>query len=139
MTNYILPREQTVERIDKLCGRLFELWCEERKLVPLAYLLHCWPLTGHDAAAIKRLADAMSDLSRFQPGKLSARESIMVREVIGSAREQPVDARAARQRSGASAGGCSSGFPRRPLIDRDSAASAKYPDKHHSTRGEIWW
>ncbi len=87
MTNYILPREQTVERIDKLCGRLFELWCEERKLVPLAYLLHCWPLTGHDAAAIKRLADAMSDLSRFQPGKLSARESIMVREVIGSARE----------------------------------------------------
>jgi hypothetical protein len=76
MTNYILPREQTVERIDKLCGRLFELWCEERKLVPLAYLLHCWPLTGHDAAAIKRLADAMSDLSRFQPGKLSAREVV---------------------------------------------------------------
>jgi hypothetical protein len=87
MTDYILPREQTVERIAKLCGRLFELWCEERKLVPLAYLLHCWPLTGHDAVAIKRLADAMSDLSRFQPGKLSTRESIMVREVIGSARE----------------------------------------------------
>jgi hypothetical protein len=87
MTDYILPREQTVERIDKLCGRLFDLWCEERKLVPLAYLLHCWPLTGHDAGAIKRLADAMSDLSRFQPGKLSTRESIVVSEVIGSARE----------------------------------------------------
>ena len=87
MTDYFLPRENTVERIDELCIRLFELWCEERKLVPLAYLLHCWPLTGHDAGAIKRLADAMSDLSRFQPGKLSTRESIVVREVIGSARE----------------------------------------------------
>lgn len=87
MSNHILPLEQTVERIDTLCGQLFELWCEERKLVPLAYLLHCWPLTGHDAVAIKRLADAMTDLARFQPGKLSAHESIMVREVIGNARE----------------------------------------------------
>ena len=87
MNDYFLPREKTVERIDELCVRLFELWCEERKLVPLAYLLHCWPLTGHDAGAIKRLADAMSDLSRFQPGKLSTRESIVVSEVIGSARE----------------------------------------------------
>ncbi|CAE6773748.1 hypothetical protein [Paraburkholderia domus] len=87
MTDYFLPRENTVKRIDKLCVRLFELWCEERKPVPLAYLLHCWPLTGHDPVAVKRLADAMSDLSRFQPGKLSTRESMMVHEVIGSAHE----------------------------------------------------
>ena len=87
MTDYFLPRENTVERIDELCIRLFELWCEERKLVPLAYLLHCWPLTGHDTVAVKRLADAMSDLCQFQTAKLSTRESTLIREIIGNARE----------------------------------------------------
>ena len=87
MNDYFLPSEKTVERIDELCVRLFELWCEERKLVPLAYLLHCWPLTGHDTVVVKRLADAMSDLCQFQAAKLSARESTLVREIIGNARE----------------------------------------------------
>lgn len=87
MTDYFLPPEKTVERIDELCIRLFELWCEERKLVPLAYLLHCWPLTGHDAVAVKRLADAMSDLCQFQTPKLGTRESMLAREIIGYARE----------------------------------------------------
>lgn len=87
MTDYFLPRKETVKRIDALCAGLFELWCEERKRVPLAYLLHCWPLTSHDPVAIKRLADAMSDLSQFQTGKIDTRDWTMLRELIGSARE----------------------------------------------------
>jgi hypothetical protein len=87
MTDYFLPCKETVKRIDELCTGLFELWCEERKRVPLAYLLHCWPLTGHDPLAIKRLADAMSDLCQFQAGKITTREWTMMRELIGSARE----------------------------------------------------
>ncbi|MFM0041741.1 hypothetical protein [Paraburkholderia sediminicola] len=87
MTDYFLPCKETVKRIDELCTGLFELWCEERKRVPLAYLLHCWPLTGHDLPAIKRLADAMSDLCQFQAGKITKREWSMMRELIGSARE----------------------------------------------------
>lgn len=87
MPDYFLQRQKTVKRIDALCAALFELWCEEKKRVPLAYLLHCWPMTGHETAVVKRLADAMSDLSQFQPGLLSPAASVIVRELIGSVRE----------------------------------------------------
>jgi hypothetical protein len=87
MTDYFLPCKETVKRIDALCEGLFELWCEERKRVPLAYLLHCWPLTSHDPVAIKRLADSMSDLCQFQTGKIDTRDWTMLRELISSARE----------------------------------------------------
>lgn len=87
MHHYFLQRMKTVKRIDALCVALFELWCEEKKRVPLAYLLHCWPLTGHDPVSVKRLADAMSDLHQFQPGLLSSAASVMVRELIGDVRD----------------------------------------------------
>ena len=62
MPDYFLQRKKKVNRIDALCAALFDLWCEEKKRVPLAYLLHCWPLTGHDPVSVKKIADALSDI-----------------------------------------------------------------------------
>ncbi|MFM0642724.1 hypothetical protein PQR14_00220 [Paraburkholderia bryophila] len=87
MPDYFLQRKKTVNRIDALCAALFELWCEEKKRVPLAYLLHCWPLTGHDPVSVKKIADALADLSQFQASLLSPGASQMIREVIGNVRE----------------------------------------------------
>ncbi|MGF6779808.1 hypothetical protein P3T21_005037 [Paraburkholderia sp. GAS334] len=70
MTAHPAQYEDTVEQINSACRRLFDTWCESRSVIPLGYLLHCWPLPNGGPASVRRLADGLRELSRAHPGAL---------------------------------------------------------------------
>ena len=57
-------RENAVERINAICLRLFDIWCQRRSVTALTYLLHCWPLMDSRPATIRRLHKTLSELRR---------------------------------------------------------------------------
>ncbi len=72
MMAYLSERENVVEQVDSLCLRLFDTWCETGSVTPLAYLLHCWPLTDSAPGALRRLGETMRDLRRHHADQLDA-------------------------------------------------------------------
>ncbi|MPW18778.1 MULTISPECIES: hypothetical protein [Paraburkholderia] len=72
MMAYLSERENVVEQVDSLCLRLFDTWCETRSVTPLAYLLHCWPMTDSTPAALRRVGESMRDLRRRHADQLDA-------------------------------------------------------------------
>ncbi|MEX3846331.1 hypothetical protein [Paraburkholderia sp. BR10882] len=63
-------RKARVQDVNSICMRLFDTWCESRNLMPLAYLMHCWPLPDSRAGTIRRLQESMKDLRRNHADKL---------------------------------------------------------------------
>ena len=59
-----------VQHVNTICMRLFDTWCESRNVTPLAYLMHCWPLSDGRAGTIRRLQESMKDLRRNHADKL---------------------------------------------------------------------
>lgn len=82
MSDFALQREQTLHRLDSLCLALFNSWCEQRKLLPLAYLLHCWPLVDDSTATLRRLAAGMADLARYHADILGGEACAQIRELV---------------------------------------------------------
>ncbi|MEX3937709.1 hypothetical protein AB4Y32_39385 [Paraburkholderia phymatum] len=72
MMAYLSERENVVEQVDSLCLRLFDTWCETGSVTPLAYLLHCWPLTDSAPGALRRLGETIRDLRRHHADPLDA-------------------------------------------------------------------
>ncbi|MBP0588193.1 hypothetical protein J8I87_00310 [Paraburkholderia sp. LEh10] len=70
MIAYPSERESTVERVNSLCLRLFDTWCDTRSVTALAYLMHCWPMIGSTPAAMRRLGETMRDLQRYHGDQL---------------------------------------------------------------------
>jgi hypothetical protein len=70
MTDHPADHEEAVEQVNSVCLRLFDMWCESRSVIPLGYLMHCWPLRDSGPASVRRLADALRELSRAHPGAL---------------------------------------------------------------------
>ncbi|WP_242684289.1 hypothetical protein [Paraburkholderia hospita] len=64
--------ENVVERVDSLCLQLFDTWCETSNVTPLAYLLHCWPLTDNAPDALRRVGETMRYLRRHHADQLDA-------------------------------------------------------------------
>ena len=75
MIPYLSARENAVEHIHTICLRLFDSWCENRNVIPLAYLMHCWPLINSGPISIRRLADTMWELRKFHAETLDVDES----------------------------------------------------------------
>jgi hypothetical protein len=72
MIPHLSERENAVERINSVCMRLFDLWCEHRSVTPLTYLLHCWPLMDSQPASIRRLRETLSELRKTHLETISA-------------------------------------------------------------------
>jgi hypothetical protein len=72
MIPHLSERENAVERINSICMRLFDLWCEHRSMTPLTYLLHCWPLMDSQPASIRRLRETLSELRKTYLETISA-------------------------------------------------------------------
>ena len=72
MIPHLSERENAVERINTICMRLFDLWCEHRSVTPLTYLLHCWPLMDSEPASIRRLRETLSELRKTHLDAISA-------------------------------------------------------------------
>jgi hypothetical protein len=68
--------------IDSLCMALFDRWCEGRDIVPLAYLLHTWPIVDTTQPLMGRLSSTLRDLVIFHFDTLGVEEHQMIRNVI---------------------------------------------------------
>ncbi|WP_258879113.1 hypothetical protein [Paraburkholderia sp. BL6669N2] len=79
MNGHSESREVAVEFLNAGCERLFDIWCESRSVIPLSYLLHCWPLPDWGHASVKKLSDGLRELRMSNPDALGGR----VRPILG--------------------------------------------------------
>lgn len=70
MNAYPSERDNIVERVNSLCLRLFDAWCDTRSVTALAYLMHCWPMIDSTPGALRRLGETMRDLQRYHGDQL---------------------------------------------------------------------
>ncbi|KVH80527.1 hypothetical protein WJ41_29690 [Burkholderia ubonensis] len=73
--------EAAAESVNGICLRLFDTWCETRAVVPLAYLMHCWPLLDNHESSVRRLAETLQELEKFHPHALSDDEIQLLRQL----------------------------------------------------------
>jgi hypothetical protein len=76
---------EVIAHIDELCTSLFDLWCERRSLIPLAYLMHSWPILTVDPFVFKRLSDTLNELVKFHRDALTGLECKLACELLVTA------------------------------------------------------
>ena len=81
-----MKREATAgdlpDALHDLCLQLFDIWCEKRSVIPLAYLMHAWPTSNPDAQARGRLLCALRDLQMWHAEALSKEEHQMIGRLL---------------------------------------------------------
>lgn len=75
-------------QMEACCSVLFERWCEERRVIPLAYLMHAWPLATRSPATFLRLSKSLRDLVVAHADALDVDDRRLIRNAIDLA-EQP--------------------------------------------------
>lgn len=65
-----------------LCLYLFDVWCERRNVIPLAYLMHSWPMVSATAETRTRLVKAFRDLQKWHADALLPAEHQMISRVL---------------------------------------------------------
>ena len=58
--------------IDTACLQLFDALCEHKALLPLAHLLHTWPIPDFTDIALHHLRKALEALSTFSDSDLTS-------------------------------------------------------------------
>ena len=76
-----------VSHIDELCTSFFHKWCERHSLIPLAYLMHGWPITKVDSPAFRRLSDTLKELVTFHRDALTDAEWKLASELLNNSLE----------------------------------------------------
>ncbi|ASL47793.1 hypothetical protein bAD24_III10380 [Burkholderia sp. AD24] len=76
---------EVIAHIDELCTSLFDLWCERRSLIPLAFLMHSWPILAVDPFVFRRLSDTLDELVKFHRDSLTGIECKLACEVLATA------------------------------------------------------
>jgi hypothetical protein len=76
------PELNAVEDIDRLCIRLFDSWCERRSLIPLAYLMHAWPILKAAPLAMTRLLHTLQELQQFHPDWLNEDDHEVIEQIF---------------------------------------------------------
>jgi hypothetical protein len=68
--------------IERICMRLFDTWCEQRSVLPLAYLMHAWPLAEHTENALKRLSQSLGELLCFNSKMISKIDRELILKIV---------------------------------------------------------
>lgn len=87
MILYSSERENSIERIDALCMRLFDTWCDTRSVKPLAYLLKTWPLCNSEPATIRKLSDVLRNLRNHHSTALTVEMTDILLELADCIKE----------------------------------------------------
>lgn len=75
-------RPERLAGIERCCLALFERWCENRSVIPLAYLLHVWPVPTLTARLTRRLANTLRHLSKSHGDMLDPIDRQLIRQTI---------------------------------------------------------
>jgi hypothetical protein len=69
-------------QIDRGCLSLFELWCERRSVIELAYLMHGWPMSTPAPSRVARLSSSLRELMSSYPESFDVEDRHMVADVV---------------------------------------------------------
>jgi hypothetical protein len=83
-----LSRQKVADELNELCLELFDGWCERRCVIPLAYLMHGWPLLDATPWSFNRLHDNLLDLECWHLDDLSDEDSETIRYLLGLLSQQ---------------------------------------------------
>lgn len=78
-------RPDVAAQMEACCCALFERWCEERRVIPLAYLMHAWPLATPSPAYIRRLSRSLRDLILSHAESLGIDDCRLIEDAIAIA------------------------------------------------------
>jgi hypothetical protein len=53
---------EMLAEVEACCIVLFERWCENRRVLPLAFLMHAWPMARPTVPLVRRLSISLHDL-----------------------------------------------------------------------------
>jgi hypothetical protein len=68
--------------IEEACQRLFGSLCERQCVVPLAYLLHSWPIAVPSDRSVRRLLDTLAHLVVLHSNLLSSTETDLIEHLL---------------------------------------------------------
>jgi hypothetical protein len=75
-------RPDLLAAIETRCLALFERWCENRHVLPLAYLMHVWPIPKPNSRLTQRLASALHDLRTSHADSLDSIDHQLIHEAL---------------------------------------------------------
>ncbi|CAG9221650.1 hypothetical protein BCAR13_440062 [Paraburkholderia caribensis] len=64
--------------IDNICISLFDRWCEAREVVPLAYLMHNWPMPLNSLFLLRRLCRGLAELLKYHREQLAMEDRLLL-------------------------------------------------------------
>jgi len=77
----------TFAEVDEICLQLFDSWCEQRSVLPLAYLMHVWPVVGSTKGSSERLSSSLGELATYHPEALTSHELGLITRLIDLCRD----------------------------------------------------
>ena len=69
-------------QIDQGCLALFDLWCEGRSVIKLAYLMHGWPMSAPVPSRVASLSSSLRELLRSYPETFDVEDRHMVADIV---------------------------------------------------------
>ncbi|ANB75630.1 hypothetical protein P3T22_005001 [Paraburkholderia sp. GAS348] len=80
-------RPELSAEIEACCLALFDRWCEKRRVVPLAYLMHAWPIPKPTPTLMRHLSRSLHDLMLSYSDSLDVDECRLIEDAIAIAEE----------------------------------------------------
>jgi hypothetical protein len=78
--------DRQLDQVEELCVFLFDAWCEQRSVLPLAYLMYAWPIVERTPASTERLISALTELVAFHPDEITWWEGDLIRKIFSIVR-----------------------------------------------------
>jgi hypothetical protein len=72
----------SAREMERLCLQIFDRWCEQRNVIPLAYLFHAWPIVMSDRVARTRLLNTLQDLRHFHADALTPDDESVIERLM---------------------------------------------------------
>ena len=72
------------EALNALCTQLFESFCEHRSVLPLAYLMHVWPLVEDSEEGLCMLRQGLLDLQQWHADEIDATENLLISQIVST-------------------------------------------------------
>jgi hypothetical protein len=70
------------DHIDTICLILFDDWCAMRSIIPLIYLMQCWPLLDKKHGRISLLSTTLAELLKYHADALTPEQTRLLGELI---------------------------------------------------------
>lgn len=89
MSTLLAEQSNVTVEIEDLCSTLFNRWCENRRVVPLAYLMNSWPLTPATPTRIRRLSATLLALMNSDCNELEVEDCRLISSLVAIADNLP--------------------------------------------------